>query len=409
MSPAKWLGAAFVLFLAAGVALVAVPAASVSGLRLTAGAPVKVAGSLVTVPVQISNQGFLGIAVSGLQVKVVDDGAVLLSHGIGSVDIPPGGKVVFQVPFLNVSSPAPVIGNLSGEVTGEAEVGGIVPVSLDVSARVVTAAESPAAGGALAASWSAALLAAGAVAKAGDGGGREARRGRALQWCGGAGMAAAYVAVLVVAPRLAGGAVGGVVSLAAGAGAGLVIVSGFSDFVMSAPYAALLVAVAAVEAVLKGSELGAAGKGWLKAAEGALLALTFYLLFGGGTTPVDLYFGTVAADFSVGLLLPLVLLEMAAGSRLAQGVVEAGVFSGSGRKGEDGARQRQADAADVQARRTQEGDPLPDMDLLVALSAKRGPGLTTLDEDQSGMSEALQSKGVTVSFLGGPRWPGAPW
>ncbi|MDG7015898.1 MAG: hypothetical protein JRM82_00815, partial [Nitrososphaerota archaeon] len=203
---------------------------------------------------------------------------------------------------------------------------------------------SPAAGGTLAASWSAALLAAGAVAKGGDGGGKEARRGRALRWCGGVGMAAAYVAVLVVAPRLAGGAVSGVASRAAGAGAGLVITSGFADFVMGAPYAALLVAVAAVEALLKGSELGAAGKGWLKAAEGALLALTFYLLFGGGTTPVDLYFGTVAADFSVGLLLPLVLLEIAAGSRLAQGVVEAGVFSGSGRKGEDGARQKQVDA-----------------------------------------------------------------
>ena len=345
MSPAKWLGAAFVLFLAAGVALVVVPAASVSGVRLTTGAPVKVAGSLVTVPVQVSNQGFLGIAVSGLQVKVVDDGVVLLSHGIGSFDIPPGGKVVFQVPFLNLSSPGSVIGNLSGEVTGEAELGGIVPVGLDVSARVVAAAESPAAGGALAASWSAALLAAGAVAKGGDGGREEARRRRALRWCGGAGMAAAYVAVLVVAPRLAGGAVSGVASRAAGAGAGLVIASGFSGFVMSAPYAALLVAVAAVEAVLKGSELGAAGKGWLKAAEGALLALTFYLLFGGGTTPVALYFGTVAADFSVGLLLPLVLLEVAAGSRLAQGVVEAGVFSGSGRKGEDGARPKQVDAA----------------------------------------------------------------
>ncbi|MDG6921437.1 MAG: hypothetical protein JRN59_07905, partial [Nitrososphaerota archaeon] len=286
-----------------------------------------------------------------LQVKVVDDGVVLLSHGIGSVDILPGGKVAFLVPFLNVSSPASVIGNLSGEVTGAAEVGGIVPVSLDVSARVVTAAERPAAGGAMAASWAAALLAAVAVAEAGGGGGRGGRRRRALRWSGGAGMAAAYVGVLVVAPRLAGGAVAGAVSLAAGAGAGLVIVSGFSDFVMSAPYAALLVAVAAVEAVLKGSELGAAGKGWLKAAEGALLALTFYLLFGGGTTPVDLYFGAVSADFSVGLLLPLVLLELAAGSRLAQGVFEAGVFSGSGRKGEDGARQGQADAADFGAAR----------------------------------------------------------
>ncbi|MDG6988731.1 MAG: hypothetical protein JRN21_05320 [Nitrososphaerota archaeon] len=345
MSPAKWLGVAFVLFLASGVALIVVPAASVSGLRLTTGAPVKVAGSLVTVPVQISNQGFLGIAVSGLQVKVVDGGVVLLSHGIGSVDIPPGGKVAFQVPFLNVTSPATVIGNLSGEVTGEAEVGGIVPVGLTVAASVVTAAASPAAGGALAASLPAALIAAGAVErKGGDGSGEDAHRGRTLRWCGGVGLAATYVVVLVVAPRLAEGAVSGVVSRAAGAGAGLVMTSGFAGFVMGAPYAVLLVAVAAVEALLKGSELGVSWKGRLKVAEGALLGLTFYLLLGGGTTPVDLYFRTVAADFSVGVLLPLALLEIAAGSRVVEGVVEAG-FSGPGRKGEDGARQKQVDAA----------------------------------------------------------------
>ena len=42
------------------------------------------------------------------------------------------------------------------------------------------------------------------------------------------------------------------------------------------------------------------------------------------------------------------------------------------------------------------------MDLLVALSAKRGSGLMTLDEDHSGTREALQSKGVTVSFLEEP-------
>lgn len=61
-----------------------------------------------------------------------------------------------------------------------------------------------------------------------------------------------------------------------------------------------------------------------------------------------------------------------------------------------------ADAADVQAQRLQEGNPVPDMDLLVALSAKRGSELITLDEDQSEMSEALKSKGVVVSFLGEP-------
>ena len=61
-----------------------------------------------------------------------------------------------------------------------------------------------------------------------------------------------------------------------------------------------------------------------------------------------------------------------------------------------------AAAADVQARRMQEGNLVPDMDLLVALSGKRGSDLITLDEDHSGMSEALRSKGVTVSFLGEP-------
>ena len=59
--------------------------------------------------------------------------------------------------------------------------------------------------------------------------------------------------------------------------------------------------------------------------------------------------------------------------------------------------------ADVQALRTQQGNPLPDMDLPVALSAKRGPGLMTLDEDHPGTRGALQSKGVTVSFLWEPR------
>ncbi len=58
--------------------------------------------------------------------------------------------------------------------------------------------------------------------------------------------------------------------------------------------------------------------------------------------------------------------------------------------------------ADVQARRMEEGNPVPGMDLLVALSAKRGSGLMTLDEDHSGTREALQSKGVTVSFLEEP-------
>jgi len=49
------------------------------------------------------------------------------------------------------------------------------------------------------------------------------------------------------------------------------------------------------------------------------------------------------------------------------------------------------------------GDPVPYVGLLIALSAKRGSELITLDQNQSEVSEILKSKGVAVSFLGNQR------
>ena len=56
-------------------------------------------------------------------------------------------------------------------------------------------------------------------------------------------------------------------------------------------------------------------------------------------------------------------------------------------------------AADIQAEAMRKGAPLPDMDLLVGLSAKSDSELLTLDEDQRDMKDALGSKGVSVLFL----------
>lgn len=55
------------------------------------------------------------------------------------------------------------------------------------------------------------------------------------------------------------------------------------------------------------------------------------------------------------------------------------------------------DAAELQAGALERGEPLPDMDLLVALSAKPGSELLTLDQDQLKIKGALKSKGVTAS------------
>jgi predicted nucleic acid-binding protein len=54
------------------------------------------------------------------------------------------------------------------------------------------------------------------------------------------------------------------------------------------------------------------------------------------------------------------------------------------------------DAAEVQAEYLQKGRPVPDMDLLIALSGKHGSELMTLDERQLGMKDALKAKGITV-------------
>jgi predicted nucleic acid-binding protein len=55
------------------------------------------------------------------------------------------------------------------------------------------------------------------------------------------------------------------------------------------------------------------------------------------------------------------------------------------------------DAAEAQTDALGNGRPVPEMDLLVALSAKSGSELLTLDEDQLAMSESLNSKGVAVA------------
>ena len=54
-------------------------------------------------------------------------------------------------------------------------------------------------------------------------------------------------------------------------------------------------------------------------------------------------------------------------------------------------------AAEVQAEALLKGEPLAEMDLLVALSAKSGSELLTLDDDQLKMSARLKAKGVTVT------------
>ena len=54
-------------------------------------------------------------------------------------------------------------------------------------------------------------------------------------------------------------------------------------------------------------------------------------------------------------------------------------------------------AAELQAEALERGKPLPDMDVLVALSAKDGSELLTLDKDRLRMKEELKSRGVTVT------------
>jgi predicted nucleic acid-binding protein len=54
------------------------------------------------------------------------------------------------------------------------------------------------------------------------------------------------------------------------------------------------------------------------------------------------------------------------------------------------------EAAKVQAEYMQKGKPVPDMDLLIALSGKDGSELMTLDEGQLAIKDALEAKGITV-------------
>lgn len=57
-------------------------------------------------------------------------------------------------------------------------------------------------------------------------------------------------------------------------------------------------------------------------------------------------------------------------------------------------------AAEVQAEALIKGRPLPEMDLLVAMSGKSGSQLLTLDKDQLMMREVLKEKGVAVESPG---------
>ena len=318
MNAPKALRGAIVAFLLAGVLFVAVPAAAVSGLKLTTGEPSTVAGPVVEVPVQVSNGGFLGIRVSGLHVDVLDGKLVLLSQDVGSIDIGAGKTVNLEVPFLIVSSSKQLLGNLSGALTGDAEIGGLFPVGLTVTSKVAYAVRAPEIGEA--AAWTAALF---AYAAGAGGAGDITRARRAYRGASGVAVAALLVLVLLVAPRYAGGAISGFASQAAGQGGGIALRSGFADFVLGIPYAALVVAIAGTEAALKGSGAGARTKGAIKAVEGALLAVLSYLLFGGGVTPVGLSSGAVSATFAVGVVLPLALFEAAAGARIVEGALEA--------------------------------------------------------------------------------------
>ena len=61
------------------------------------------------------------------------------------------------------------------------------------------------------------------------------------------------------------------------------------------------------------------------------------------------------------------------------------------------------EAAEVQAESMQKGGPVPDMDLLIALSGGPGSELMTLDEAQLGMKDALGARGITVFSPRAPR------
>jgi hypothetical protein len=56
-------------------------------------------------------------------------------------------------------------------------------------------------------------------------------------------------------------------------------------------------------------------------------------------------------------------------------------------------------ATEVQAEAMSSGEPLAERDLLVALSAKSGSELLTMDDDQLKMSARLKAKGVIVATV----------
>ncbi|MDG7011245.1 MAG: hypothetical protein JRN57_03900 [Nitrososphaerota archaeon] len=321
----KWLGAACAVLLVAGVVSMAVPAASLaSGLRMSTGRVTNIAGYAVAVPVLISNHGFLGIGDIRLRMVVLEGGTVVFSRDVGPLAIAPGGSVSFEAVLLNGTAKQPV-GNLSWEVTGSAVVGGFLPVGMTVTEGRAPATAGPAVYGDAALQAGAAALAA-AAASAGDEepavkGGRGPLRGRARAAVG-VGAGALVLLVLVAGPRLAGPWVGGVASQAAGQGTTLGLSSSLADFALGAPYAAMVAVVACIEGVLKGAGLGPAAGGALKAAEGAVLALLFYLLLGGGVPTVDATVAGFAADFAVGLTLTLALFEAAAVVRAVEGTLE---------------------------------------------------------------------------------------
>ncbi|MGQ9469861.1 MAG: type II toxin-antitoxin system VapC family toxin [Nitrososphaerales archaeon] len=57
-------------------------------------------------------------------------------------------------------------------------------------------------------------------------------------------------------------------------------------------------------------------------------------------------------------------------------------------------------AAEAKCEALLRGEDVPDMDLLIALSAKAGSELLTLDEDHARLKGYLNEKGVRVTYLG---------
>lgn len=321
---------AFALLLMAGILAIAVPAASVGyGFRMTTGKPTALGCCVVILPVQIANRGFLGIDGITLHVEVTDGGGSVYSPTVGPVDLQAGASMSFDVAYVNRSSPVGVAGNLSAVITGTAVVGGVVPVSLTVAAggapeTPIAAAGSP---GVIPEAVAIVAIAVTAVAAYGGGGFGGKEKEHAWWSASGAGSgavaAALYLLILVSAARLAGQEISRVASAAAGGGHALMVTSSMADFVLGWPCLVLVSALAATELAMRAPRGRPRLKGWLKAAEGALLCVFFYFLLNGGEVAVGAAFGGVSAAFVVGVLLPLVLFALAGGARAVQGILES--------------------------------------------------------------------------------------